>query len=103
MPSIEENKRLWERDYDWHQGGSEWSQWWGSVDMQWFCCLLPRIHCLIPCKRILEIGPGFGRWTEFLKDYCDSLDVSDLSEKCIEACKKRFSPYFSPGLGANAK
>jgi hypothetical protein len=39
----------------------------------------------------LEIGPGFGRWSEFLADHCEKLILVDLSAKCIDACKKRFA------------
>jgi ubiquinone/menaquinone biosynthesis C-methylase UbiE len=58
--------------------------------MQWYASLLPRIHRFVPAKTILEIGPGFGRWTTFLHGLCDRLVLVDLSEKCIAACKVRF-------------
>jgi SAM-dependent methyltransferase len=45
---------------------------------------------------ILEIGHGFGRWTQFLKDACDSLFLVDLRERCIEACRERFNR--EPGI-----
>ena len=59
--------------------------------MQWYGTILPRIHAFIPAKNILEIGPGFGRWTQFLKEVCNELSIVDLSSKCIDACKKNFS------------
>jgi len=45
----------------------------------------------IPCKTLLEIAPGFGRWTQYLKDLADYLIVVDLTEKCIMACRERFA------------
>jgi len=91
MPSVEQNKAVWNDSYDWKQIGDEWSKSWGGPQMQWFGSLLPRIHAFLPAQTILEIAPGFGRWTQFLKDQCASLIVVDLSERCIQACQERFA------------
>ena len=90
MPSIRENLHTWNIGYNWKNSGDEWSEVWGGPDMQWHGAILPRIHLFLPAKSILEIAPGFGRWTQFLKDHCESLSVLGLSETCIEACKARF-------------
>jgi SAM-dependent methyltransferase len=58
--------------------------------MQWCRTILPRIQAFVPAASILEIAPGYGRWTEKLKGLCQRLTVVDLSEKCIEACQARF-------------
>lgn len=39
----------------------------------------------------MEIAPGFGRWTQFLLDHCDTLVGVDLASKCVEACRERFA------------
>jgi SAM-dependent methyltransferase len=57
----------------------------------WHGALLPRIQALLPTRTILEIAPGYGRWTQYLKDQCDHLVVIDLSERCIEHCRERFA------------
>jgi len=93
MPSLEENLSVWDGSYDWTAGGHEWSSSWGGPEAEWFGTLLPRIHPFIPVGTILEIAPGYGRWTHYLKDYCENLIVVDLAEKCIEACEKRFSSW----------
>jgi len=90
MPSIEENLRAWEHDHNWPQDGDEWSLAWGGSEAQWFAAIYPRIHAFLPARRVLEIAPGFGRWTQFLKNYCEHLTVVDLTAACIEACKKKF-------------
>src|SRR6516164_438606 len=90
MPTLEENRLFWGKTYDWDAAGDEWSATWGGARMQWFGTLLPRIHRHLPAPTILEIAPGFGRWTQFLADQCDHLILVDLSEKCIAACKERF-------------
>jgi len=90
MATLEENKQYWDVTYPWTRQGDEWSAAWGGVDQQWYWVLLPRIHAFVPTGTILEIGPGFGRWTQFLKDLCENLIIIDLSEKGIETCKQRF-------------
>lgn len=45
----------------------------------------------MPARRILEIAPGFGRWTKYLIPTCEDFVGIDLSENCIEACRNRFS------------
>jgi 2-polyprenyl-3-methyl-5-hydroxy-6-metoxy-1,4-benzoquinol methylase len=93
MPTIEENQRMWEAIYHWDQEGEEWSSAWGGSELQWLETIFPRLHAFVPTETILEIAPGFGRWTQYLKTLCKNLVVVDLSEKCIQACKERFSSY----------
>ena len=91
MPTVTENKQLWDEDFAWTQRGDEWSDSWGGPSMQWYGSILPRIHRFVPTGRILEIACGFGRWTQFLKDSCEALTVVDLAEECIAACRERFA------------
>ncbi len=91
MPTIQENLKAWDYYYKWPMDGEPWSTPWGTSTAQWEHTLLPRIQKFLPAGTILEIAPGRGRWTRFLKDMCDHLIIVDLSPKCIEACKKRFS------------
>jgi 2-polyprenyl-3-methyl-5-hydroxy-6-metoxy-1,4-benzoquinol methylase len=91
MPTIEENQQTWDGNYEWSKQGDEWSSSWGSADAQWFESIFPRIHNFLPTGTILEIAPGFGRWTNYLKNAGDRLIVVDLSEKCIKACQQRFA------------
>ncbi|MBW2334648.1 MAG: class I SAM-dependent methyltransferase, partial [Deltaproteobacteria bacterium] len=44
-----------------------------------------------PGKTVLEIGPGAGRWTVVLQGIAKHLILVDLSQKCINLCKKRFA------------
>ena len=101
MPTIEENKHIYDVTYPWEQSGDEWSVAWGGTDMEWYGTILPRISKFVPAQRILEIGPGFGRWTQFLKDLCQDLVIVDLSEKCIDRCRERFAPYPSITYAVN--
>jgi len=90
VPTIEANLQQWNSDYDWKDGGEEWSSAWGGSEAEWWGTILPRIHAFIPTVTILEIAPGYGRWTQYLMELCDHLIAVDLSERCIEACKERF-------------
>jgi SAM-dependent methyltransferase len=90
MASIKENVSAWNGWYDWPQAGDEWSLAWGNSFMQWYETLLPRIAWVSPKASILEIACGFGRWTQFLLGNCDQLVAVDISQKCIDACRKRF-------------
>jgi SAM-dependent methyltransferase len=79
--------------YDWKEAGEEWSQPWGSSAAQWAGTVFPRIRECLPTGTILEIAPGFGRWTHYLKDYCNELWAVDKSHACIEACRQRFASH----------
>ncbi len=90
MPTIQENLNKWTA-YDWTQHGNEWSSPWRGTEFLWWGTLLPRLHAFVPTDTILEIAPGYGRITQFLKDLCKQLIIVDITEHCIEACKRRFS------------
>jgi ubiquinone/menaquinone biosynthesis C-methylase UbiE len=91
VPSIEENLDRWSEGHDWRYGGDPWSKPWGSSRGQWYRSILPRIQAFLPVPAILEIAPGFGRWTEFLLEYCETLIAVDVTPKCVEACRERFA------------
>ena len=77
--------------YDWKDAGEEWSEPWGTSAAQWFGAILPRIRDCVPTGTILEIAPGFGRWTHYLKNYCQQLWIVDSVDECTEACRRRFA------------
>jgi ubiquinone/menaquinone biosynthesis C-methylase UbiE len=39
---------------------------------------------------VLEIAPGYGRWTEFLAKSARRVVPVDVNENCLSACQKRF-------------
>ena len=91
MPTVEQNQQMWDVDYEWIKQGEEWSSTWGGSESQWFGAIFPRIHSFLPTGTILELAPGFGRWTNYLKNCCERLILVDLSESCIKACQQRFA------------
>ena len=90
MPSIEWNKTKFGNAEGFPNRGEVWSEPWGGSYAQWYGVILPRIKKFLPCKSILEIAPGFGRWTSFLLDLCDRYTGVDISRTCIENLKGRF-------------
>ena len=91
MSTLEQNIKRWKENYNWSDAGEEWSSEWGGSSAQWFGAILPRIYPFLPTGTILEIAPGYGRWTNYLKNYCEQLTIVDLAENCIEACQHRFA------------
>lgn len=92
MPSVKENFSQWNHQYKWRPDGEDWSKGWGTSAIQWYSYLYPRLHSFLPVERIVEIAPGFGRWTQYLQNYCDHLIGIDLAPKCIDACLQKFQP-----------
>jgi 2-polyprenyl-3-methyl-5-hydroxy-6-metoxy-1,4-benzoquinol methylase len=90
MPNVQENLVTWDETCEWPGDGDNWSAAWGTSSAQWNFTILPRIHEFLPTGTILEIAPGHGRWTQFLKDLCAKLILVDLSPTCIDACRRRF-------------
>lgn len=91
MPTIQENLAFWDGVNDWSRQGDEWSRPWGGTELEWWGSIFPRLRTFLPAGVVLEIAPGFGRWTQFLVGLSHRLILVDLSERCIEACKQRFS------------
>jgi SAM-dependent methyltransferase len=97
------NKAIWE-SWDWSAGGEEWTpseEWKASV----LKCVLERY---IPeGKRVLEIGPGAGRWTGALIQRAADFTAVDISASCVELCQKQFGENsqrrFIVGSGSDLK
>lgn len=90
MPDLEWNTVCWDGSYSWKGGGEEWSEVWGGSEAQWFGSLYPRLHRYLPGDAVLEIAPGFGRWTKFLLPACRAYLGIDLSNECVIACRNAF-------------
>ncbi|MDX9911650.1 MAG: class I SAM-dependent methyltransferase [Phycisphaerales bacterium] len=93
MPSVEENLRRW-TEHEWPAGGEEWSTVGGGSRAIWHGIIYPRLmHFLPPVREpghVLEIAPGFGRWTQYLLPLSRRLTLVDLTPRCIEECRARF-------------
>jgi SAM-dependent methyltransferase len=91
MPGVDANRQEWDGLYAWPERGDEWSGAWGGVDAQWHWTLRPRLRRFLPASTILEIAPGYGRWTGYLVELCDRYHGVDLSARCVEACRQRYA------------
>jgi len=91
MPSISWNQEVWGQQYAWDKGGEEWSKRWGGSLSQWRSCIWPRIAAFLPAASIVEIAPGYGRWTHYLLPHCETYTGIDLSERCVDICRERFA------------
>lgn len=74
MAKVDENAAFW-AEYDWANAGEEWSDGWGGSQAQWHGVILPRIARFLPAGSMLEIAPGHGRWTRYLREHCESLTI----------------------------
>lgn len=86
--NVEEQK-FWNEEHYWIDGGNEWSEFFGGSDNLWNNIIYPRIKDYLKGD-VLEIAPGFGRITNYLKDIADTLIVVDLNQLCIDKCKEKF-------------
>jgi SAM-dependent methyltransferase len=96
MASVEQNRTMWDRTYDWSEGGDEWSSGWGGPRPQWCHWIEPRLLAALgpahpAVSTVVEIGCGHGRWTGFLADRYEHVTAFDLAPGCVEVCRVRFS------------
>lgn len=90
--TIENNRRLWDQDYDWPEDGDEWNgqaAYCGQDYSLWKQALIdhfvtPRLHAR---ATLLEIGPGHGRWARHIAGRCGMFYLADLSTSCLEHCR----------------
>jgi SAM-dependent methyltransferase len=90
VPSIEFNRDFWGDAYPWPESGDEWSWTWGDAETQWYATLLPRVRPFLRGGTVVEIAPGFGRWTQYLVGHADRFIGVDLAQACVDSCKERF-------------
>lgn len=93
MASVEENRRYWEKIYDWSQEGEEWSRGWGGTEALWHASLQPRIARFLPAATILELAPGYGRFTPYLAAHSKTYLGVDIAPNCVEFCQERFPEH----------
>jgi SAM-dependent methyltransferase len=84
--SVESQRAIWDA-WNWQQQGEEWTAspvWKKSIIENFISRFIPN------GSRVVEIGPGAGRWTEYLIPLSSALHLVDLSQACIDECKVRF-------------
>ena len=94
--TIQQNLHKWE-GHHWAEDGDEWkgqAERCGTTYERWKQSLID--HLLVPHvvdARVLEIGPGHGRWSSAILTACARLCLVDLSPGCIAFCRRRFEAH----------
>lgn len=91
MPDLDAIRETWNHPTGWVSGGDEWSGPWGGSESLWWGSLMPRIHAFVPARVVLELGPGEGRWSRYLRPLADELVLVDVAEHCVTACRGLFA------------
>lgn len=86
LNSAKLNREIWD-NWDWEERGDEW-----TLSPEWKASLISNVlnRYIPPGMDILEIGPGGGRWTEYLQPRARFLCGVDISQRCVELCRIRF-------------
>jgi SAM-dependent methyltransferase len=87
-----EEQRAWNDPNMWDEGGHEWSKSFGTTENLWNKFIFDDIKDFRG-KKILEIAPGHGRWTQFLSILASELLVVDLNPTCIEKTKEKLGHH----------
>jgi ubiquinone/menaquinone biosynthesis C-methylase UbiE len=93
--TVEENTAIWDA-WDWSSRGEQWTEdvrlYRGIDPAVWKAQLVDELIVgRVPQDSVvLEIGPGAGRWSEFLLQRARRLILADISSKCVEICRERF-------------
>jgi SAM-dependent methyltransferase len=94
--SAQRNADMWNR-HDWSRFGEEWTDnvrdHRGLDPEEWKRRLVrDALEKYMPTNAtILEIGPGGGRWTEYLLLRARKLVLADVAERCLDVCRERFA------------
>jgi SAM-dependent methyltransferase len=85
--SVDDNRVSW-ADWDWSQRGEEW-----SLSDEWKAALIDDVigRWIPRGSKVVEIGPGAGRWSEALASRASRLILVDISERPLELCRERLS------------
>ena len=87
-----DEQRVWNEKSMWLEGGNEWSSSFVTTENLWNKEIFDFIKDFRG-KKIVEIGPGFGRMTQFLSILALELIVIDLNSLCIEKTKEKLGHH----------
>jgi SAM-dependent methyltransferase len=94
--TIEHNYKVW-NGFDWSKKGEEWTdhvaKFRGVDPLEWKDRLVNGVLLKNIQKGsvVVEIGPGGGRWTEYLAEVSRELHLCDISDVCLNICRDRFA------------
>jgi SAM-dependent methyltransferase len=93
--TVVDNLAQWDMQDPWPQDGDEWdgqARACGVAYDTWKAGITSRYGPLLPAGgTVLEIGPGHGRWSEWLIEKAGLLVLCDISPNCLDACRARLA------------
>lgn len=95
MTSIKENFEEWNNDWDANLTGDEWTdqaEYCNQPYPEWKESLVKTFieNYIDKHSTVLEIGPGHGRFTEYLVKTAYKVILLDISPNCLDICRNRF-------------
>jgi len=87
-----DEQRKWNDESSWIDGGHEWSSFFKGTERLWNDHIFDTIKDFRG-KKILEIAPGFGRFSQFLSVLAEELIVVDLNPLCIQKTKEKLGHH----------
>jgi SAM-dependent methyltransferase len=93
--TVRDNLAQWDARDPWTCDGDGWdgqARACGVPYADWKSGLMARYLPLFPRQgTMLEIGPGHGRWSEFLIGHAGMLVLCDIAPNCLDACRQRLA------------
>ena len=93
--TVSANLAQWNHLDSWDGAGDQWdgqARACGVAYEDWKAGIVARYRPLIPAQaRLLEIGPGHGRWSDLFIDHVDELVLCDIAPNCLDACRHRLA------------
>lgn len=93
--SVVDNLAQWDIRDPWPKNGDEWggqARACGVAYEDWKAGIMARYGPFLATGgTVLEIGPGHGRWSEWLVERAGLLVLCDISPNCLDACRGRLA------------
>lgn len=87
--TVAYNRMVWS-EYDWSEGGEEWSD-----SAEWKAALVKRFIYPYASSHpvVLEIGPGAARWSTILANYSSGLHLADITDVTLNVCREKLAQF----------
>lgn len=93
--TVVDNLAQWDMQDPWPKDGDEWdgqARACGVAYEDWKAGITARYGPLLATGgTVLELGPGHGRWSDWLIERAGLLVLCDISPNCLDACRSRLA------------
>ncbi|MGV0716355.1 class I SAM-dependent methyltransferase [Mycolicibacterium sp. XJ662] len=97
MPTLDWNRQTWGQEHDWARHGDEWddlASYCRRPYAMWKDALVETFMApYVVDADVVEIAPGYGRWSEYMAESARSIVLVDINENCLNACRQRFGHF----------